>query len=27
VYSAVQYFWRMHTMRASAVIPSDVSVV
>ena len=27
VYSGVQYFWRMHTARARAVIPSDVSVV
>jgi CDP-diacylglycerol--glycerol-3-phosphate 3-phosphatidyltransferase len=27
VYSAVQYFWRMHMARAAAVIPSDVSVV
>jgi CDP-diacylglycerol--glycerol-3-phosphate 3-phosphatidyltransferase len=27
LYSAVQYFWRMHAARARAVLPSDVSVV
>jgi CDP-diacylglycerol--glycerol-3-phosphate 3-phosphatidyltransferase len=27
LYSAVQYFWRMHSARADAVLPSDVSVV
>jgi CDP-diacylglycerol--glycerol-3-phosphate 3-phosphatidyltransferase len=27
VYSGVQYFWRMHTAKERAVLPSDVSVV